>query len=135
VRKKKVQPNKHEPSKFGEGETKKLQPAISNSTPDQPVPVGTEVVRILVWALSVALGPRVLPVAELCLREQLLLLPRRYPAPAQCGPTVLDLRHFHDGLDFCALQARLARGRQEDAYFVRRTSVAHQKISQVSFSS
>jgi hypothetical protein len=25
-------------------------------------------------------------------------------APAQCGPTVLDLRHSHDGLDFCALQ-------------------------------
>jgi hypothetical protein len=27
-------------------------------------------------------------------------------APAQCGPTVPDLRHSHDGLDFCALQAR-----------------------------
>jgi len=67
---------------FGAGKAKKPQPATWNSTPEKPVPVGTGVVRILVWALSAALGPRALPVADdLCLRERLLLLQRRYPQP------------------------------------------------------
>jgi putative transposase len=63
------------PSMFGTGKAKKPQPATGNSTPDQPVPVGTSA-----WAPSAALRRRALLVVEdLCLRQQLLLLQRRYP--------------------------------------------------------
>jgi hypothetical protein len=42
---------------FGAGKAKKPQPATRSSTPEEPVPVGTGVVRFLVWAFSATLKP------------------------------------------------------------------------------
>jgi hypothetical protein len=80
---------------FGAGKAKKPQPATRSSTPDQPVPVGTGVVRFLVWAFSVTLKPTALlghrgPVLAAAVTVVAAQAPAA--ASAQCGPTLLDLR-------------------------------------------
>jgi hypothetical protein len=45
---------------FGAGKAKKAQPATRSSTTDQLVPVGTGVVRFLVWAFAATLKPTAL---------------------------------------------------------------------------
>jgi len=47
--------------------------------------------RCLLWVIAAAIRPKVLLVADnLCLRQQLLVLPQAAAAPHGCGPAFLD---------------------------------------------
>ena len=49
--------------------------------------------RLLLWVIAAIFRPKTLLIAEnLCLRQQLLVLQRRYPRPRlQCGSSLLDI--------------------------------------------